>query len=140
MRIKESLFYTVRILVGINVAMMGTVVASPLFDMVLPGTSTEKRKYESQGCASGVGSVCPEAVIAYLLKFLFLEGCTKVSKKERAGNQRTSNDGKGSCIRIQHSKQKSPCMNRNPRNAKNCHQRNCNKHECVSYIHRTKMA
>jgi len=65
MRVEESLFDTIWVLVRINVAMVSTVVAGPFFDMVLPGTGTEKCKYESQGCVGGVCPVCPKTMIAY---------------------------------------------------------------------------
>jgi hypothetical protein len=47
MSIEKPLLYTIRILVGINIAMMGAVIPGPLFDVVLPCTSTKQRKHKS---------------------------------------------------------------------------------------------
>lgn len=63
MRMEESPFYIVRILISINIAMMGPVVATPFFDRVLSRASADDRKNHFQEWTSSISSVCPEAMI-----------------------------------------------------------------------------
>jgi hypothetical protein len=62
-RVEESTFYTVWIFIGINIAMMGPVVATPFFDGVLSRASADNRKNQFQEWARSISSVCPEAMI-----------------------------------------------------------------------------
>lgn len=63
--VEQPLADGVRVLVGVGVAVVGTVVASPPSDRSLHGTTTDGSQVDSQGESGRVRAVSPEAMVSY---------------------------------------------------------------------------
>ena len=64
MAVEKSLADAVWVLVGVGVAVVGTVVAAPPADGTLNGTAANKGKEDAEWERGVVGLVCPEAMVA----------------------------------------------------------------------------
>lgn len=87
--VEETLADGVGILVGIGVAVVSTVVASPPADRTLDGTTTDGGQPDSQGQSGGIGSVSPETVVSYGNEMLAAASSAFCDRVQR---QRTSCD------------------------------------------------
>ena len=63
-RVEKTLPDAVGVLVGVGVAVVSAVVTGPPSDRTLNGTATNSSKEDLERNAGGVGSVCPQTVVA----------------------------------------------------------------------------
>ena len=63
-RVQETLADRVRVLVGVGVAMVSTVVSRPPADRSLDGTSAKRSQEDLEWESGSVGRMCPESMIA----------------------------------------------------------------------------
>ena len=63
-RVHQTLAHGVRVLVGVGVAVMGSVISRPPADRALDGAGSDQGEVNLQGGGGGVGLVRPQTVVA----------------------------------------------------------------------------